>query len=283
MLLPVLRATAADCPPHVTVADAPVLPPSLFGKGLQMAVELFNDGLYSESRVEAMRVMAEKGGVASADYADALLVRDISSFMLGADPAKGESWKEESGSLSARISAAYIAGVFTVADSVESRRKKMEALAFVFTRTDDTPLFWNSGCLLYLMLKSDKEAREKSPLLWKQLDTASTAWPVEVVRSCRENLERKGEQKAPLPIRVMISFYRRQISPAIGKRCLVEPSCSEYYLQACRKHGWLGMGIGGDRFFREPEVTGDYRLEVIMPDRSIRFADPLSAHDFWLK
>ena len=44
----------------------------------------------------------------------------------------------------------------------------------------------------------------------------------------------------------LISAYRRWISPGLPRRCRYEPSCSNYMLEAVRKHGafkgaWLGI------------------------------------------
>lgn len=92
----------------------------------------------------------------------------------------------------------------------------------------------------------------------------------------------KSQKRTPLPVRAVISFYRSQISPCIGQRCLLIPSCSEYMLQACRKHGMLGIAIGIDRFYREPAVTGDNSKLVELPNRVLKYCDPVSDHDFWL-
>ncbi len=84
-------------------------------------------------------------------------------------------------------------------------------------------------------------------------------------------------------MRAVIAFYRGQISPAIGERCILEPSCSEYMLQACKAHGLLGVPIGADRLTREPSVPVGESNAVARPDGTIRFADPVSDHDFWFK
>ena len=85
-----------------------------------------------------------------------------------------------------------------------------------------------------------------------------------------------------LPARLFISFYRTQISPAIGSRCDLEPSCSEYFVQSVKKHGILGVPIMADRFFREPSVFAAAEKPVVMPNGRIRYADPVCDHDFWM-
>ena len=38
-----------------------------------------------------------------------------------------------------------------------------------------------------------------------------------------------------------------------------------------------------DRFVREPSVVAAKETPVTMPDGRIRYADPVSDHDYWLK
>jgi len=91
-----------------------------------------------------------------------------------------------------------------------------------------------------------------------------------------------GRESIAFPARMFISLYRTQISPAIGARCSLEPSCSEYFVQAVKKHGALGVPIMADRFVREPSVFAAAEKPVVMPNGRIRYADPVSDHDFWM-
>lgn len=77
-----------------------------------------------------------------------------------------------------------------------------------------------------------------------------------------------------------IWFYRSAISPALGARCALHPSCSAYFLEAARKHGLLAVPIIADRFVREP-VASHSDEWVTLPGGRERHPDPLSAHDFW--
>ena len=79
-----------------------------------------------------------------------------------------------------------------------------------------------------------------------------------------------------------VSFYRHVIRPAIGSRCSLSPSCSGYFLQASRRHGWLALPMIADRLVREPSVVAQHEREVQMHGET-RIADPLSDHDGWLK
>jgi len=85
---------------------------------------------------------------------------------------------------------------------------------------------------------------------------------------------------ATLPARAIVAFYRKFVGPAIGARCVLEPSCSRYFLEACRRHGLLGFPMIADRFVREPPESHSDRL-VRRPDGTWRHADPVSDHDWW--
>ena len=50
---------------------------------------------------------------------------------------------------------------------------------------------------------------------------------------------------------VLIGLYRRWISPIFGPRCRFIPSCSEYGLEAIRRHGaWRGSWLTLKRLSR---------------------------------
>ncbi|HTL23942.1 MAG TPA: membrane protein insertion efficiency factor YidD [Mycobacteriales bacterium] len=44
---------------------------------------------------------------------------------------------------------------------------------------------------------------------------------------------------ATAPVLLLIRFYQRWISPALGERCRFAPSCSHYAAEALRTHGLL--------------------------------------------
>ena len=144
------------------------------------------------------------------------------------------------------------------------------------------PLFWRAGCTLYFRMKADRTLRRDRPALWQSLQSCRDAWPLEVWQECRPH-KRSGPSLAALPGRWVVQFYRAQIGPAIGSRCDLQPSCSEYFLQAGRAHGLLGVPLIADRFVREPSVVAAAEQPVTLPGGRIRYADPVSDHDEWLK
>ncbi|MBN1558006.1 MAG: membrane protein insertion efficiency factor YidD [Lentisphaerae bacterium] len=79
----------------------------------------------------------------------------------------------------------------------------------------------------------------------------------------------------------VVGFYRSQISPAIGRRCSLHPSCSEYACRALDKHGLLALPLIADRAVREPGVVAAQADPVTINGRRL-YRDPLDAHDAWL-
>lgn len=81
-----------------------------------------------------------------------------------------------------------------------------------------------------------------------------------------------------LPVRLMVGFYRRFIGPALGYRCILEPSCSNFSMQAARECGWLGLPMTADRLIREPSVIAARERIVTDAQGRVRIADPVSDH-----
>jgi hypothetical protein len=81
-----------------------------------------------------------------------------------------------------------------------------------------------------------------------------------------------------LPVVVMVGFYRLMVAPALGSRCLLDPSCSRYSMQAARERGWLGIPMTGDRLIREPSVVVAREKPIEDEHGHVRFADPVSDH-----
>ena len=61
-------------------------------------------------------------------------------------------------------------------------------------------------------------------------------------------------------ILLMIRFYRLVVSPMLGQRCRIVPSCSEYTSEAIEKHGvFKGICLGVASIFRcHPWNTGGF-------------------------
>lgn len=81
--------------------------------------------------------------------------------------------------------------------------------------------------------------------------------------------------------RAVVWFYRGCIAPALGARCVLEPSCSRYFVLASRRHGLLGVPMTADRFVREPAVSAPDRPWVRGTGGLWRHPDPVEDHDWW--
>lgn len=93
---------------------------------------------------------------------------------------------------------------------------------------------------------------------------------------------RTASSTASWPGRALVWLYRTAIRPAIGARCSLDPSCSEYFLQSSRAHGLLGFTLAADRLVREPSVVHAH-ADPVAPGGNHRIPDPLSDHDFWMR
>ena len=253
-----------------------------FGGELNLAVELFGEGNWPAASIESRRVRMEAPGP-EADRAR--LLAAVSALRMGQGGAAAQSdlaalWQAPSVDRETRCMAAYELGLAEWANG--GKTNAFAALKFAYLQTRDTPLFWRAGCSFYFFLKADKPLRLQEAALWQSLQSCRDAWPLEVWRECRPR-KKAGESLAALPGRWLVQLYRAQIGPAIGSRCDLLPSCSEYFMQASHAHGLLGVPIIADRFIREPAVVSAREKPVTMPDGRIRYEDPMSDHDFWMK
>lgn len=156
-------------------------------------------------------------------------------------------------------------------------------LKTAFLSSNSNDIFLKSGYVLALLIKEEPSLADKSNELSAQLKTCSNLWKQNNVHVPRLNPRKQPEEAITgKPGQWLISFYRAQIAPAIGQRCSLHPSCSEYARQAFRKHGLLGFAIFGDRAFREPDVVADKKSPVII-NGQLRYADLLENHDWWIK
>lgn len=253
------------------------------GVSLDLAEELYAEGNWAAARAEGLRAQVEAEDEARS--AGARLLAAQAALRMGKDRAQAKAeleavWRDAAAPLETRSAAAYAFGLAAWED--RNRDAAFDSLRFAYVNARAAPLFWRSGCSLYFFLKADKPLRRQEASLWQSLQSCRDAWPLEVWRECRPRKPR-GTSWAARPGRWIVRFYRAQIGPAIGARCDLEPSCSEYFRQASHAHGLLGVSIMADRFIREPTVVAAKEKPIVMPDGRIRYADPLSDHDAWMK
>jgi hypothetical protein len=79
----------------------------------------------------------------------------------------------------------------------------------------------------------------------------------------------------------LVGFYKKTVSRVDGDRCPSEPSCSEYSLQAFRKHGFfIGWVMTVDRLIHEG--TEETKVSpVVFPGGKKKIYDPVENNDFW--
>ena len=78
----------------------------------------------------------------------------------------------------------------------------------------------------------------------------------------------------------VLRFFQKYISPVDGDRCPCYPTCSQYSVEAIRKHGVLmGLVITFDRLIHESDEIR--QAPMIKVYGSYRFYDPVGNNDFW--
>jgi len=285
---------------------APVLsgpPPELArylpaARPLRLAEELLVEADYPAASLEARRVALEARDPFV--RAKASLVRALADLRRAdAAPGAGEEalaalerlWQGYDGGLSAAEAADF--GELRAFAACELGRARMARakgspdalppLEHAFLRTRNPALFRLAGCSLDFLFSENPDLADEKPDLARQVAFSLSAWPPSVreLADPRALRRRTRPSLVDWPARAFIAFYRTQIGPAIGNRCSLEPSCSEYFLRACKKHGLLGVPLIGDRFIRESAVTQAAEVTVERADGSVRIADPVSDHDFW--
>jgi len=91
-----------------------------------------------------------------------------------------------------------------------------------------------------------------------------------------------GFLKSPLrySLSSAVHFYQYAVSPVIGSRCSMYPSCSSYSLLVLKKHGGLiGFAMTVDRLMHEAD---ELRSGPLIEDNGRYLVyDPVENNDFW--
>ncbi|HMP76667.1 MAG TPA: membrane protein insertion efficiency factor YidD [Kiritimatiellia bacterium] len=243
-----------------------------------LALELAEEGDWTGARREALRVLAEQ----PEDDAALLLAADCA---LQLDP-RAESARRvvehlsmQSSNDALRARAAYRAGRAHWAAG--DRRAAWTAYARAFQQAEDRALFLRSGCAMFLLRREDESLGAEDPALLQQLASCRNLWNFELRDEVRVRPPGAKTISAN-PATWVVGFYRTQVRPAIGHRCSLKPSCSEYFLQASRAHGVLGVPLLGDRLVREPDVV-KYAEDPVESGGRTYHRDPLENHTYWMR
>jgi putative component of membrane protein insertase Oxa1/YidC/SpoIIIJ protein YidD len=97
----------------------------------------------------------------------------------------------------------------------------------------------------------------------------------------RHSLSFETAEKQADPVYYPIKFYRNYISGADGNRCPMYPSCSQYCMEAFKKHGpFLGWIMCSDRLMRCGRDETKVSPPVLINGEKLSF-DPVNNNDFW--
>lgn len=154
----------------------------------------------------------------------------------------------------------------------------LTSFTFSFHTTTNKSLFLHAACSSFLLMQENKELKKGRADLIAQINTSRSQWYGRLFSECARPAPDSGSEKK---LNWIVSVYRAQISPAIGNRCTLEPSCSEYFNQAWHQHGPLALPMIGDRLCREPGINNRQENPVLKSGQ-IRYADPITNHDFWM-
>ena len=220
--------------------------------------EAAGDSARLERRAQLVRELLEEGAAAEAIFEAAALVAET--------PAATNALADTS------AERALLSGT-------------REGVAEAFRTARDPRVFRVAGAALDILFRSDEDFRNTHSVLATQVDMCRGSWTEKDLadaKACVDAIAPTKQRRGPgawLAAGV-VGFYRFFVGPAIGDRCVLEPSCSRYYLEASRKHGILGVPMVADRFVREPVESNSPR-HIRMPNGSWRHPDPVSDHDWW--
>ncbi len=83
------------------------------------------------------------------------------------------------------------------------------------------------------------------------------------------------------PIKMLINFFQKIVSPVDGPTCDFYPTCSGYSKQALKKHGFfLGLAMASERIIRDHGQEG---YDLIFKFGRYYLYDPVENNDFWFK
>lgn len=83
------------------------------------------------------------------------------------------------------------------------------------------------------------------------------------------------------PLKLLITFFQKILSPVDGATCDFYPTCSGYSKQALKKHGFfLGIAMASERIIRDHNQEG---YDLIFKFGRYYIYDPVENNDFWFE
>lgn len=106
------------------------------------------------------------------------------------------------------------------------------------------------------------------------------AMPADRRTAAAEKSERPEGTVAAAPFLWLLSFYQKTVGPVVSGRCPMYPTCSQYSVEAIRKHGpVVGIVMTADRIIHELDEQN--YAPLIKVGSRYRYADPVGNNDFW--
>lgn len=243
---------------------------------LELALDLFREGDWPAARREALRAAASAPTNATPRLlALVCRLRETPAAAAAAPLAALEAFAATTPDSAARGMAQWEAARAHLARNESDQAWPLLRGAFLSSASEEVVLA--AGAELLWMARREPARLADDDALRLQLASLRQAlWRIPIESRAL------GDRRAwtGRPGEWVVHFYRRQISPALGHRCSLCPSCSEYFLQASRAHGWRGLPLIADRLAREPSVVQAAERPVRVGERTA-YADPLQDHTFW--
>jgi putative component of membrane protein insertase Oxa1/YidC/SpoIIIJ protein YidD len=239
-----------------------------------LAEDLFNESNWAAARVEARRILhtdpvQEKAAAIEAASllrqtpADALAFATLTALSSNASSSEVRAWA--------------LSEIGFTQWARNDKDQSLLTLTRAFQESEDAAVRARTSFGACILLSYTKASPEVRGYWGEHMADCLPTWNKEIRRAGAIRPAARGKSIWSWPGELIVKFYRGQIAPAIGSRCTLEPSCSEYFRQACRKNGWLGFPMTADRFIREPGVVRDAEKPVRVRD-TIRYADPVEDH-----
>lgn len=256
----------------------------------QLASELFAEGNWPAACREAARVLDRDPADDEARLIGAIAeVRSAARFGPGGLRSSSRSeavdalvrLAQSGRAASIRAAAACEAGLLIYRSGDGDRAYTLLRAAFLETSEGDE--LARASCAMDGILRERPDLEPTGSPLRLQIESCRALWTREVRSACA------GEGRPSPQTRLLawpgvwiVAFYRHAVGPALGNRCSLTPSCSRYFAEASRAHGLLAFPIVADRLVREPGVVAAGEHPILV-DGHVRYADPLQAHDGWLR
>ena len=244
---------------------------------MDLTVDLFEEGNWRACRTECSRVLLE-----FPDNEEAVLLKAVAELRCGIDGTESLQKLCESPAVSAGTAAMAYYELGRAMWKKKDAARALLCLEEAFEKAASKDLFLHAGCSLDILLDKYPELADRSPGLLTHLKSCSELWSCQLMSECKIEPGQPSGSLTEKPGEWLISFYRSQIGPALGRRCSLYPSCSEYARQAFCKHGLLGLALIGDRSVREPGVVAEGKSPIRVDGYNF-YRDPLEEHDWWMK